>query len=279
MTTQFYAPPDCFRSRRMILDGDEARHIAKSLRKAPGDTIYVADGTGHRHEVLLNHVRPEQVVGTVQATEVGAGEPPYRLTIGLGLLKNRNRFETFLEKAVECGVHRIIPLLTARTEVESLRENRAKNILIAAMKQSGRSVLPELTAPTPLPDILDAASNSRDGRWICHEAAQAPSLAAAVRASRPFSREEPQGIQDTGTDRPAFLVLVGPEGGFSEDEIDAARDAGIRAVRLGPHRLRAETAGIVAASAVSLAFADADIEPDTAADTKADTEADTENPA
>lgn len=255
MTTQFYAPPDCFRSRRMLLDGAEAKHIAKSLRKSPGDTIYVADGTGNRHEVVLNHVRPEQVVGTVQATEAGAGEPPYRLTIGLGLLKNRNRFETFLEKAVECGVHRIIPLYTGRTEVESLREKRAENILIAAMKQSGRSVLPELTAPTPLPDVLDAASAGRDGRWICHEAAQAPSLATAVRSSRPSSPAKPR---DAGADRPEFLVIIGPEGGFSEEEVDAARDAGVRPVRLGPHRLRAETAGIVAASAVSLAFADAE---------------------
>ncbi|PEN14558.1 hypothetical protein CRI94_05905 [Longibacter salinarum] len=248
MTTQFYAPPSAFRHQRLILNGDEAKHIARSLRKEPGDVIWVVDGEGHRHEVELNHVRPKQVVGTVQSTEHHAGEPPYRLTVGLGLLKNRNRFETFLEKAVECGVSRIIPLQTERTHVESLREKRAENILVAAMKQSGRSVLPELDEPTELPDVLREANP--DGSWICHEAAAAPPLPEAVRHVRDKSSDE-------STAPAELLLLVGPEGGFSEAEVQEASDVGVQPVRLGPHRLRAETAGIVATSAISLAYADA----------------------
>ncbi len=269
MTTQFYAPPSSFRRQRMILNGDDARHIAKSLRKEPGDRIQVVDGTGQRHEVELSHVRPDQVVGVVRDTVRGAGEPPYRLTIGIGLLKNRNRFETFLEKAVECGVHRIVPMLTERTEVESLRANRSENILVAAMKQSGRSVLPDLAAPTPLVEVMNAFAGENGaggtGRWIAHEAATAPVLPEAVASFRNQTKGSSQvespvsqnaSLQnEEHDDRPELLVLIGPEGGFSETEIDEAISAGVQPVRLGPNRLRAETAGIVSAAAVSMAFA------------------------
>jgi len=266
MTTQFYAPPSSIRGQRLILDGDEAKHIAKSLRMEPGDRIQVVDGQGKRYTVELSHVRPKQVVGTIRETVEGAGEPPYRLTVGLGLLKNRGRFETFLEKAVECGVHRIVPLLTERTEVQSLREKRSRNILTAAMKQCGRSVLPDLAAPTAMDEMLSAFL--RDDRsaaigWIAHEAASAPVLPEAVRSFRRETEKECVQQSDQAeprdreplSNRPELTVLVGPEGGFSDQEIKAAADAGMQPVRLGPHRLRAETAGIVAASAVSMAFA------------------------
>ncbi len=248
MTTQFYAPPSSIHGSRVVLSGDEARHIARSLRKEPGDVILVVNGIGHRHHVELGHVRPEQVVGTIVDTVNRAGEPPYHLTVALGVLKNRNRFETFLEKATELGVHRIIPLLTDRTEAESLREKRATNILAAAMKQSGRSVLPDLSPPTPLADVLSSRmAPEAAGRWICHESANSDAL--LDRAT-----EAATATEDPKSARPELLVLVGPEGGFSEDEVQAAEDAGCQAVLLGSRRLRAETAGIAACAAISFAF-------------------------
>ncbi|HHP7238256.1 RsmE family RNA methyltransferase [Longibacter sp.] len=244
MTTQFYAPPSSIRGQRVILDGDEAKHIARSLRKQPGDVVYVVDGNGHRFEVKLDHVKPKQVVGNIRKTTENAGEPPYHLTVAIGLLKNRNRFETFLEKAVECGVSSVVPLETDRTEVQSLREQRASNILTAAMKQSGRSVRPDLTEPMSIAQIVETRRAGTDECWICHEAADAEPLSAGVNAS-----------PVTPGKRPRLLVFIGPEGGFTESEVRAARDAGAEPVRLGPHRLRTETAGIVAASAISLAYA------------------------
>lgn len=253
MTTQFYAPPSSIHGSRVVLTGDEARHIARSLRKEPGEIILVVDGAGHRHHVELGHVRPDQVVGTIVDTVDRAGEPPYDLTVALGVLKNRNRFETFLEKAVELGVHRIIPLLTDRTEAESLREKRATNILTAAMKQCGRSILPDLASPTPIADLLASRMASEaDSRWICHESARGTLLLDQAIEAAPSARS---GGSPPTTARPKVLVLVGPEGGFSEDEVQAAEDAGCQPVLLGPRRLRAETAGIAACAAISFAFA------------------------
>lgn len=261
MTTQFYAPPSSIHGSRVVLSGDEARHIARALRKEPGDVILVVNGIGHRHHVELGHVRPEQVVGTIVDTVDRAGEPPYHLTVALGVLKNRNRFETFLEKATELGVHRIIPLITDRTEAESLRETRATNILTAAMKQSGRSVLPDLASPTPIADVLASGlASEANSRWICHESARGTMLLDRAIETATDAR---LGAGASPAVRPELLVLVGPEGGFSETEVQAAEGAGCRAVLLGPRRLRAETAGIAACAAISFAFASGEsVHPD-----------------
>ena len=159
---------------------------------------------------------------------------PCDVTLGVGLLKNAGRFETMLEKATELGVRRIVPLVTGRTESDRLRMDRSRGILVSAMKQSGRARLPELDAPTPLADLLSAAD--QDLKVVCHE---------AVRTTEGLSR-----LVDPGAT--SACILVGPEGGFTDDEADAARVAGFRPVSLGPTRLRTETAALAAATLVLL---------------------------
>jgi len=193
--------------------------------------------------VRLDQLGEEKTVGTILGTEHDAGEPPYELTVGLGLLKKRSRFETVLEKAVELGAARLVPLRTRYTEAASLRRERSERILRAALKQSGRSRLPRLDAPVPLEDLVEEVRNggSFDRSFLAHRrrAAADPSLASAL----------------SGTDRaPRLLVLIGPEGGFSEEEVARAEAAGATVVALGPRRLRTETAALTAASAVMLAF-------------------------
>lgn len=238
MTTPFYAPPDAFRPAGFVtLPDDEAAHAVRVLRHRPGDEIVVVDGVGGWHRVRLDRVDQRRAAGTVLATRTDVGEPPYRLSIGLALLKNRNRFETFLEKAVELGVSEVIPLITRRTEKGGLKRQRAENLLVAAMKQSGRSRLVHLADPRRFEDVL--ADPEPPLRFLAHEAAGAdaalfPSLAAGV----------PEGLR----------LLVGPEGGFTDDEVATAAAAGYRLVSLGPRRLRAETAAIAAATGIMLAL-------------------------
>lgn len=235
MTTTFYVPPSYIQGGRVRFPEDEARHVTRVLRKQPGDEITVVDGTGGWHRVRLDQAGKRRATGTVLETRRDVGEPGYCLTVGLGLLKNRNRFETFLEKAVELGVHRIVPLRTARTEKERLREARARNILIAAMKQSGRSRLPALAPPQPPAEVVAAAG---EHTLMCHEQADAEAGLMEALAGA--------GLDD-------LCILVGPEGGFTDAEVAEARAAGARVVSLGPRRLRAETAALTAAAAVMLA--------------------------
>jgi len=233
MTTNFYAPPAAIRGQRVVLPADEARHLRTVLRGDEGDEITVVDGTGGWYRVEITRLAPEQVVGTIVEERAEVGEPDVDVTVALGLLKKRSRFETFVEKAVELGVRRIVPLRTRRTERESIREERLRNVMVAAMKQCRRSRLPDLAAPQS-PEALLAASGA-EMKLVCHPGGDAVPIQRAVAEAGPVA---------------SALVLVGPEGGFSSSEVEDAVAAGCTPVSLGARRLRAETAGLGALHSV-----------------------------
>ena len=233
MTTNFYAPPSAIRGSRVVLPNDEARHLRSVLRAEPGDEITVVDGEGGWYRVQIDHLGAEQVVGSILERREDVGEPDVHVTVGLGILTKRSRFETFVEKAVEVGVRRIVPLITRHTERDSIRADRLRKVMIAALKQCRRSRLPALAEPQSLAALLHDATADR--QLLCHGDAGETSLLSAL-GGRPDS----------------VLALVGPEGGFASDEFDAAVEAGCTPVGLGRRRLRAETAGIVAATAATL---------------------------
>ncbi|MFB6271313.1 MAG: 16S rRNA (uracil(1498)-N(3))-methyltransferase [Salinibacter sp.] len=233
MTTNFYAPPPTIRGRRVVLPADEARHVRTVLRGEEGDEIAVVDGEGGWYRTRLDHVAPEQVVGTIVEEREEVGEPAVHVTVALGLLKKRSRFETFVEKAVELGVRRLVPLRTRRTERDSIRKERLHNVMVAAMKQCRRSRLPGLGAPQSLASVL--ADSAAEMRLVCHAGAETVPIRRAVARAEPVA---------------SALVLVGPEGGFASSEVDEAVAAGCTPVSLGPRRLRAETAGLAALHAV-----------------------------
>lgn len=233
MTTNFYAPPSAFRSSRVVLPEDEARHLHTVLRGAEGDEMEVVDGEGGWYRVRIDHLSPDQVVGTIVERRENVGEPEIDVTVALGLLKKRSRFETFAEKAVELGVRRIVPLQTERTERTSIRKDRLRNVMVAAMKQCRRSRLSALAAPQSPADLLTASE--AEVRLVCHAGDDAVPIRQALAEMSPFQ---------------SALVLVGPEGGFTPSEVEEAVTVGCTPVSLGPRRLRAETAGIAALHAV-----------------------------
>lgn len=235
MTTNFYAPPSQIRGDRILLPEDEVRHLRSVLRAREGDTVVVVDGEGGWYRAQIDHLAAEQAVCSVVETRENVGEPEVHLTVGLSLLTKRSRFETFIEKAVELGVRRIVPLHTRHTEPESIRRERLHNVMVAALKQSRRSHLPDLAEPQSVEALLEEAN--AELRLICHEGGEAAPLLSVV--------EENENA-DT------VLALVGPEGGFAASEVEAARSAGCRLVTLGARRLRAETAGMTVATGVML---------------------------
>lgn len=233
MTTNFYAPPSAFRGDRVVLPDREVRHVRSVLRGREGDEIVVVDGDGGWHRVRLDHLTSEQGVGSVLETRRDVGEPDVDVTVGMGILTKRDRFETFVEKAVELGVRRIVPLRTRHTERESIRADRLRKVMIAALKQCRRSWLPDLAEPQAFSAVLDAAT--ADTRLLCHgNQEHVPVLNALKEAAD------------------EVLALVGPEGGFAPAEVETAVEAGCTGVSLGGRRLRGETAGLVALNAVML---------------------------
>lgn len=237
MTTAFYAPPTAIQGDRLTLPADEANHAVRVLRVRAGDEIVVVDGEGGWYRVRLEVAERQQAAGRIVERRAEVGEAAYDLTLAVGLLKNAGRFETFLEKAVELGVRAIVPLVTERTERPRLKRARAEGILLAATKQSGRSRRPPLAEPTRLVEVLGDLSDF-DLALVAHEAAGAEAALLRTLATPPPPRRA--------------VVLVGPEGGFTEDEVARAQAAGARIVSLGPRRLRTETAAITAAAAFQL---------------------------
>jgi len=215
-----------------LLTGDEAGHCGRVLRKRAGDTIFLTDGAGHVYSGLIDQVGKKEV--TISEVRLKSSQPQgSQLQVAIAPTKNIARFEWFLEKATEIGIHTIIPILTERSERKIIKPERLHKILVAAMKQSKNYHLPTLAPLTTFQDMLHRCSELPQ-RFIAHCMEPDKHLSALYNADA------------------AGVVLVGPEGDFSDAEVANALAAGWQEVSLGPSRLRTETAGIVATHIVSL---------------------------
>lgn len=239
---RFFVPQDVFSGDDVRLEGDLARRLSRVLRLQPGAAILLLDGTGLEYETRLVEVGTRRVTGMVVGRRPGRPEPRARLVLYQSLVKGE-RFDWVLEKGTELGVAAFVPLLSARNVVRpapgrSGRPERWQRMVREAAEQCGRSVLPEVL---PGRDLDEALSVEADLRLLPWEEEGGLSLAAALRAARPALE---------GVERPTVAVFIGPEGGFSAEEVELARRAGAQVVTLGRRILRSETAGVVAAALV-----------------------------
>lgn len=206
---------------------DTSKHVVQVLRMQVGDGLLLTDGKGTKATCNITDAHRKRA--TVQVTErIIEAAPERKVVIAVSLLKNSSRFEWFLEKATELGVQEIIPLLCTRTESEKFRPDRMQQILISAMLQSQQFWLPHLHPPTKLADVLHLPIEQK---LIAH--------------CEPDHKEQLSSVNNYPS---STLMLIGPEGDFTPDEIKAALEAGCRPVALGNTRLRTETAALVAAT-------------------------------
>jgi len=215
----------------LVLDEDTSRHVVQVLRMKQGEQLHLTDGLGH---LLLAEITDDHkkhcTVAVREVTFTPAAER--KVTIAISNIKNASRFEWFLEKASEVGITEIIPLVCERTEKERFRYDRMNAICISAMLQSQQVWLPQLKEPQPFNVVLDQSKVM--GKYIAH---------CEDGPKNPLARQTPQSTS---------IILIGPEGDFTPDEIERALQQGFVPVSLGDTRLRTETAGVVAA--VLLAF-------------------------
>lgn len=232
----FFVEPVHVEASSLTLVGDEYRHLVRVLRVAPGDRIAVVDGAGSSYDAVITDISRQDVRCRIEACHPGRNELPVRVTIAPALLKNPGRFEFVVEKATELGVARIVPLHTERVIGHAAKVHRWSTIALAAMKQCGRCVLPAVEPPVDFGDFLGTVSPLAL-KLIPHERATLP-LAVTLR-------------ENAGTE---IVVCTGPEGGFTDEEIERASAAGFIPVRMGDRRLRAETAAVTALAGVMMAF-------------------------
>lgn len=219
-----------------VVDADLARQLGRVLRLRPGDRILLLDGLGMQYEVALTEIGREQIAGDIIRSGQAGGEPAVALTVYLALLR-AERFEWALQKCVELGASRIVPVRFARSlpneRADERKLERWRRIVREAAEQACRGRLPELSAPLDF-SAACAEAASADVRLILWER-EAPSLPNVLRP-----------MPQPGT----IALFSGPEGGISEAELTAADAHGIMRASLGPRILRAETAPIAAMAAI-----------------------------
>ncbi len=227
----FYTAPHNISSRTLTIDGDEFVHLTHVMRKKVGDAIRVVDGAGNAYDVQIEEIAKRSARCSILKHHDRLHEPDVDVMLAVALLKNGSKFDVLIEKCTELGVNAFIPLRTERTIPRHARTDRWQKLALAAMKQSARCVLPRVHDVQEFGSFLSAAPQS-SLNIIPHEKTEAPTPAELLR------RHEHQHV----------VICIGPEGGFSEEEIAQAQAAGFRTVSLGARRLRTETAAIVSAA-------------------------------
>lgn len=212
------------------LTEDESRHAVKVLRKKSGDQIHVMDGLGHLFSGPITVDHPKKCVVHIEEITDNWGLNPYEFHLAIAPTKNIDRLEWLCEKAVEIGITRITPLLCRHSERKVLKPERLERILLSAAKQSLKGILPQLDPLTPLEEFVTTTLPYPRYIGYCGEGEKLHLTDL---------------LNKSGS---TCCVMIGPEGDFSPDEFDLARNAGIIPVTLGEQRLRTETAGLLAVS-------------------------------
>ncbi len=250
---RFFALPSAFApdEKSVTLSADETRHARDVLRLQSGDEVFVFDGGGREFHCAVQTINRNSTALTVIAEVVPARpESHLHLTLAIALLKGE-KFDLVIQKATELGVKRIVPLDTDRADVR-LRDSvdalkrvaRWRRIALEAAKQAGRAYVTEIAAPITFNVLLTSAT---------------PALSdSAIRVM--FSEREGTSLSEAtngfADDPKEIVAVVGPEGGWTDEEIELARSGGWKIVTLGGRTLRAETAGITVVALLQHRFGD-----------------------
>jgi len=235
---RFFAPPSAFdfTKRTITLTADEARHLREVLRLKPGDEVSVFDGEGREFRARVAQARREFAeLDLDEEIEPARPESPLQITLAVALLKGE-KFDLVVQKATELGVYKVVPLMTRFADIKLRDESDAtkrvarwQRIALEAAKQSGRAVVPQVEGPSPFESAL------KNPCFL-------------------FSEKGGHGLTQIITDK--VTVIVGSEGGWSDEELDEARAAGAQIITLGGRILRAETAAIAATALLQNRFGD-----------------------
>lgn len=213
----------------LIFDEETSKYIVQVLRMKPGETIQVTNGLGQLYTAKIVRDHKKNCEASIIASESKAYSSR-KICVAISLLKSPSRFEWLLEKTTEIGINEIIPLICMRTEKQHFRYDRMKNICISSMLQSQQVWLPKLYEPILFEKVI--LNDSYDHKFIAHC----------------IDREKGNLSDVKVNENQSTIILIGPEGDFTNEEIDIAFRHQFAPVSLGKTRLRSETAGVVAAA-------------------------------
>jgi 16S rRNA (uracil1498-N3)-methyltransferase len=222
----YYTPKELILKDTLTIADNEAKHLAKVLRKEPGAYIYVTDGECNLYKCRIEKILKSEIECSIEEKIFDEAENRIKITLYQSLLKNPNRFEFAIEKSVELGVFFIQPVITEHViNKERNKVERWNSISLSAMKQSGRTYLPKVNAPL---SFVEAIKHCKDElKLIAHE------------------KDHGSSISDCRNKNANSIALfIGPEGGFSDDEVELAEENGFNTITLGKRKFRSETAAL-----------------------------------
>ena len=227
----FYTPD--LSGNTYTLDESESKHCVRVLRLEQGAEIILVDGQGGMFTAEITDPNPKRCAIKVVKSELNYGQRNFSVHIAIAPTKNIERIEWFLEKTTEIGIDRITPLLCRFSERKEIKNDRLEKVMISAMKQSLKARLPQLDTLTKFNDFIVQPFDGQ--KFIAHCDEQHRDL-----------------LKQMIMPNQNYLILIGPEGDFSGEEIEKAIQAGFHPVSLGDSRLRTETAGVVACHTFNL---------------------------
>lgn len=221
-------------SNFIYLENEEAQHCAKVLRCKENETIEVLNGNGILYQGIISSIQKHEVQITIQGITKEAKENPNRLSIAICTTKNPSRLEWFLEKATEIGIANIYPIISERTEKQSIKQDRLQQLILSASKQSGQLFFPKLHPIQKLTSFFNSTNQQFDHYYIAH------------------CEDEKQHLKNVYKKDETALLLIGPEGDFTKTEVVTAVNKNYIPVSLGNSILRVETAGVAACVMVQM---------------------------
>ena len=237
---RFYTPGDTITGATIQLSADESHHLSRVLRLREGTTVYAFDGEGREWECEVSASHKTASTLTIRHEVTTPVESPLQLTLAQALVKG-DKFDLVVQKATELGVSRIIPLMTEQSDIRRAEERseqrlqRWQRISLEALKQCRRRRLVTISNPLPFPAL-------------CREVAGQTTLLLAERGG--------SSLPVIAAPSPGLTLCIGPEGGWSDRELELATTAGLTLVHLGPRILRTETAAIAAVSLAQYVYGD-----------------------
>lgn len=226
----FYTPK--ISAHTHVLDEQESKHAIRVLRLKRGDEVILIDGHGGWYKARIEEDHHKACLLSITSKKENFKPLPYNLHIAISPTKNMDRFEWFLEKATEIGISRITPLICTRSERTKVKMDRLDRILVSAMKQSLKAYKPELSDPVKMENFINQSHNGTLAIAHCHA-------------------HERLSVRDLDSSD-QYTILIGPEGDFTNEELQAALGAGYKPLHLGASRLRTETAGVHVCSVISI---------------------------
>ncbi len=220
------------KENNFFLDKYESKHICKVLRKKEGEIIYFTDGSGNLITTKILIADTNKTHLQVIKKELKSKEHNYQLHLAISPTKNIDRFEFFIEKATEIGIDEITPIICERTERKTIKKERINKIIISAVKQSLKYYTPKLNSLINFNNFIK--KDFKDEKYIAHCKKGKKKLISQIKPNN------------------KIIIIIGPEGDFSDSEIALALEHNFKQISLGNSRLRTETAGIFATNAVNL---------------------------